>query len=270
MEQAIHGEDLRIVTPEQVRLRFRTAGVGSRAGAHAIDLILLGLSYALLFVLVTEIFFRTAEWSVRPAWDTMTAIVILIVFASLIGYFVICECTMGQTVGGRIVGLRVLQDNGRPVTVLSSFLRNLLRIIDILPFGYTVGLVVSFLHPQGKRLGDLLAGTVVIYDQPLLQKRRERKKGPIMEQLAREGWTVTSFVLNEEQRKRITRQEWTLLKGLVERRNEIIDETWTSLTTEFCDYLLERLEIASELAAMVTKRSALVTIYAQAREDWEL
>lgn len=270
MQQELNAQELRVITPEQVRLRFQTAGPGSRASAHAIDLALLGLFFSLLIVLLAEVIFRSSGWAFRPSSDYMIAIVVIVVSVSLVGYFVVCECTMGQTVGGRIIGLRVLQDNGQPITVLSSVLRNLLRIIDILPFGYTVGLVTSFLHPQGKRLGDLLAGTVVIYDRSLAYDRKEQKKGPVIDQLTREGWSMNSFVLDERQRRMINRDEWMLIKELVERRNDLAEDRWMNMTDECADYLIGRLELSPEDVGRVTKRSVLITIYAQVRDDWEL
>nr|GFD53798.1 hypothetical protein [Tanacetum cinerariifolium] len=61
------------------------------------------------------------------------------------------------------MGLRVVHDDGTPVGWSASLLRNLLRFVDMLPFGYSVGAFACLQHPLFKRLGDLAAGTLVIY-----------------------------------------------------------------------------------------------------------
>ncbi|MNL28770.1 hypothetical protein D3C87_1504290 [compost metagenome] len=66
------------------------------------------------------------------------------------------------------MGLRVVHDDGTPVGWSASLLRNLLRFVDMLPFGYFLGAISCLQHPNFKRLGDLAAGTLVIYrEQPL-------------------------------------------------------------------------------------------------------
>lgn len=80
-----------------------------------------------------------------------------------LGYFVFFEMLWnGQTPGKRQAGIRVIRDNGTPVTFTESLLRNLVRLVDLLPFYYGIGLVSTLLSRQGKRLGDYVAGTVVV------------------------------------------------------------------------------------------------------------
>lgn len=81
----------------------------------------------------------------------------------------------GRTPGKRALGLRVIAGNGAPVGWLAAFTRNLLRVVDMLPFGYATGLVSSLLDPWGRRLGDLVAGTLVVHDAP----PRESQAAPI-------------------------------------------------------------------------------------------
>src|SRR5216117_3937237 len=84
------------------------------------------------------------------------------------GYFVFCEMTTaGRSLGKALVGLRVVRDGGFPISLRESLVRNLLRIVDVLPWYYTVGLVSIVLSRDGKRLGDLAAGTIVVrLDRP--------------------------------------------------------------------------------------------------------
>jgi len=72
----------------------------------------------------------------------------------------------GRTPGKRALGLRVIATNGAPVGWLASFSRNLLRVVDMLPVAYAVGLVTSLADPWGRRLGDMVAGTLVVHAEP--------------------------------------------------------------------------------------------------------
>jgi hypothetical protein len=79
------------------------------------------------------------------------------------GYYIICEMVTGGTSPGkRALGLRVIRDNGLPIGFSQSLLRNLVRIVDFLPWCYGVGLVAVFVSRRSQRLGDLAAGTLVV------------------------------------------------------------------------------------------------------------
>ena len=76
----------------------------------------------------------------------------------------------GCSPGKQVMGLRVVHDDGTPIGWAASLIRNLLRFVDMLPFGYFLGAISCLQHPHFKRLGDLAAGTLVIYrEQPLLR-----------------------------------------------------------------------------------------------------
>src|SRR5205823_5896819 len=81
-------------------------------------------------------------------------------------YFLLFEAlNHGRTPGKRLMGIRVVMDTGHPITLAAAAVRNLIRVVDALPFGL-VGLAFVLFHPQNKRLGDIVAGTVVARDRP--------------------------------------------------------------------------------------------------------
>ncbi len=83
------------------------------------------------------------------------------------GYFTLFEMSSrGQTPGKRRVGLRVIREGGYPLSFAASFLRNLLRIVDFLPFGYAVGVTAAVLGSRWQRLGDLAARPRVVGAHP--------------------------------------------------------------------------------------------------------
>ena len=72
----------------------------------------------------------------------------------------------GQTPGKRLTHIRVIKDSGQPITAIDAVGRNLLRIVDQLPFAYGIGVLCAWISPQSKRLGDYVAGTVVVHEKP--------------------------------------------------------------------------------------------------------
>jgi len=93
-------------------------------------------------------------------------LVVLAAFLVFWCYFLLFEAlNHGRTPGKRLMGIRVVMDTGHPITFAAAAVRNLIRIVDALPFGM-VGLAFVLFHPQNKRLGDIVAGTVVARDRP--------------------------------------------------------------------------------------------------------
>ncbi|HEU4649622.1 MAG TPA: stage II sporulation protein M [Gemmatimonadales bacterium] len=163
---ADYRQHLEIETPEHVVLDLEIAGFGSRMLAATLDtLILFGLMLAGIATYIA-----LAAWALLPKGSWVGALMMLAAFAAWYGYYILFEgLRAGQTPGKRIVGIRVVRDTGHPVTLGAAAVRNLLRTADFLPPPYLTGLLLMALHPRGKRLGDLAAGTVVVRDRPFDQ-----------------------------------------------------------------------------------------------------
>lgn len=156
-------------TPESVELEFTLAGIGNRAYALLIDYIFLGLILivflvgALIFnsVLLETIANLVGSTNGLELWSI--AVQGLIAFVIYVGYFVFFETVWsGQTPGKRYVKIRVIRDDGRPVRLQQSTLRALLRPFDELFF---IGVFLIVFNQREKRLGDLVAGTLVIQEE---------------------------------------------------------------------------------------------------------
>jgi uncharacterized RDD family membrane protein YckC len=169
-EFAISNEETLVIeTPERVPLHFALASIGNRflacAVDHAIQIILLFLIY-LVFTIITEysIFFG-GGLTEAPKW--LIAILIIFVFLLMSGYFVFFEWLWnGQTPGKRWLKLRVIREDGRPVTFWEAAVRNLLRIFDMMPTPfYSIGLISVFISEKDQRAGDMIAGTVVVRER---------------------------------------------------------------------------------------------------------
>lgn len=174
----LYADQLNIDTPEQVALHFPIAGIGSRFIAVLLDM-LLQLGAFLLMILVIYLAALSTHALNKPSTPDRTADkwaqagVILFIFLITWGYYSLFEGLWhGQTPGKRIMKLRVLKDSGRSITLFESLARNLVRYVDYLPGIYAIGLISILCNRQNKRLGDFVAGTIVVHErveeQPLL------------------------------------------------------------------------------------------------------
>ena len=150
-----------IETPEQLGFRVELAGLGHRAAAWALDSFLRGL-----LLIVAMIAFGAFE--VAGGFGLGSALFFVFLFALTWFYFVFFEVVMtGQSPGKRAFGLRVLGSDGLPVTLRQSILRNLARAADLIVVGahvVPVGAAVIWLDPRARRLGDMVAGTIVVVE----------------------------------------------------------------------------------------------------------
>lgn len=141
-----------VYTPEGVALRLPAAGPVPRAMAWLIDAL---IRYTVLFI---------ASVVLGLIGNVGMGLYLLVLFVVTWGYPVLFEVLFdGQTPGKRALDLRVISADGAPVGWLASAVRNLLRTVDFLPAFYGVAVVAGFADPWGRRLGDMVARTMVIH-----------------------------------------------------------------------------------------------------------
>lgn len=142
-------------TPEGIVLELRPAGLSPRLYAFLLDwAIRLGIMFGAAVVI-----------GLLGRAGLATAFMLILFFSLEWFYPVFFELSRtGATPGKRVFGLRVVMDNGLPVTPAASVTRNLLRFADFLPFGYGFAIVCVLLRHDCKRLGDLAAGTLVVHE----------------------------------------------------------------------------------------------------------
>lgn len=149
-----------IETPEHVHFSVRLAGPSRRGFAYLIDLSIRGG-----IILVVSVIAAMAGADVDFE-GTSTGIMLVTLFALEWGYYILLESMMsGRTPGKRAMGLRTVKEGGYPVTFIDVVLRNLLRGADWLPAFNMVGLVVMGFDRRFRRLGDLVAGTMVVTEE---------------------------------------------------------------------------------------------------------
>lgn len=140
-----------VVTPEGVPLQLPAAGPVPRALAWLVDL-------AIRFAILAALSIPLALLK-----EFGTGLYLALMFLVYWAYPIVCEALWGRTPGKRALGLRVLARDGAPVGWMAAITRNLLRTVDMLPFAYALGLLSSLFDTHGRRLGDLVAGTVVVH-----------------------------------------------------------------------------------------------------------
>ncbi|MEW8267305.1 MAG: RDD family protein [Candidatus Thiodiazotropha sp.] len=197
--------------PEGVLLDYRLAGPVVRACAWAIDAALRGVIYLVLVLLMALL------------GGVGMAVIFIGIFLVEWFYPVVFEITSGATPGKRAMGILVIQDNGTPVSPSASVIRNLLRAADFLPMLYATGLLTMLINREFKRLGDLAAGTLVVYrDQQLtreLPPQASASKPPVdlteSEQLTLLTFAERGEKLSQDRRHELAEllAEMTGLKG---------------------------------------------------------
>jgi uncharacterized RDD family membrane protein YckC len=226
-------------SPEQVLLHLPVAGPTSRILAYAIDylviiLVQLGIFFALVLSLslttdLVESLRGPVEQAVQEvdssdpnsiflnAFVWLAFLLFLVVqLAAEWSYFVVLEMlTGGRSLGKLVAGLRVVRDGGLPISFRDSAVRNLLRIVDYLPTGYLVGLTSIVVSPEGKRLGDLAAGTLVV---------RLDRPAPAPPLLDDEDESAADFRFDRAQIARIGRKERALIRQTLRRIESLDDE----------------------------------------------
>ena len=204
-----------VETPEGIDLLLRPAGLVPRALAFSIDFSIRAAVMGALFLI----------FSLFESFGAGLSAIAL--FLVTWWYMVLFEVlNQGRSPGKQIMGLRVIHDDGTPVGWGASLIRNLLRFVDMLPFGYSLGAITCLQHPQFKRLGDLAAGTLVVYRDTPATRPVLPPATPI----------IAPFVLDLVEQRAIL--------SFAERQGELSSER----TQELASILAEPLNISPALA----------------------
>ena len=225
-------ETLIIETPERVPLAFPLASIGNRFLAVAIDHTIQYFAIAAVFIGFMMI--AGAGQSTFGAFESLDkempnwviAVMIFVLFLLFAGYFAVFEWLWdGQTPGKRLLKLRVIREDGRPITLWEAIARNLLRIFDafpgfLLPI-YSAGLIAIFMSNRDQRVGDLFAGTVVIRErEDEAPTFAEAFANPVSDAAYRRVQPRTSFEANVAA---MTESEIEVVESFLRRRWDLTD-----------------------------------------------
>ena len=199
-------------TPEHVKLEYQLADLGSRAAALALDLAVI----AAAILLVALVF--------RYTGGLGQAVLYIVGFFAVWGYFLFFEAVWdGRTPGKRAVGLRVLHDGGEPLSFQGSVLRNLIRIVDLQPAPTGMAGAASILFTRrAQRLGDLVAGTIVVRDtgggelfgdEPQADGRAARPRLSVEQFALLAGYVARRAELEPDVRSRVAASVWDAVRS---------------------------------------------------------
>ena len=249
-------DQLSIDTPELVSLEYAVAGTGSRAIACLTDYAIQAVA-GILFLLLVALVASTVPSSSEPASPAgaqsgpsgawAAAIGFLVIFIVQWGYFTLFEAFWnGRTPGKRMLRLRVMQQNGRSIGFLDALTRNLLRVFDGLPGCYLVGLIAVFSTRHSQRLGDLVAGTVVIHEKkieaPLWDGNAARSITAGLSRADAPAPVVRSTVIPADRVGRLTESDLELIENFSARKLDLPLETSAALAARLAQQMAAKMQ----------------------------
>jgi uncharacterized RDD family membrane protein YckC len=242
-------DNLIIETPEQTSLEFPLAGVGSRFLAIAADL---AIQFVAAFILVLIAVFALPAINftrLGPQWFLAGVGILIYVLNS--GYFALFEAIWnGQTPGKRYAQIRVIKDDGRPISAYDSIARNFLRVVDEMPSFYIIGVLSIFLSKQNKRLGDYVAGTVVVHEKTIQDAR------PFLETKTDNSWPMFDT-------SQITVDELRVIETFLHRRDSFEPSLRTGMAAKITRRIAPKLGV--EVIGWPQTERFLEAVYEQYR-----
>ncbi len=243
---------LHIATPEGVTFALPLAGPVTRALALMVDVAVCQAIQQVLFVAVDLLSVLSSDLAGGAGY--------LIMFLIAFGYSTICELLFGgQTLGKRIVGIRVMDERGLRLLPGQVIVRNLLRVVDMFPVFYAVGGGFALFSKRCQRLGDLAAGTVVV--------RTVKVIPPDVEAVL--GGKYNSFRqhahLEARLRQKVTPEEAQLALAALVRRDELDTDAAIKVFGEMATRFREKVKFPEETEFGLTDeqyvRNAVDTLY---------
>ena len=253
-------ETIVVQTPEYVEIEYELAGIGSRVIAGLVDTIVQFFITALIVIAGIYLFHLLSPLGSGNPLDLVA--ILLIGAGGLVGfvaYWVVLEMvTNGQSIGKRMAGLRVIRDDGTPINLWDSIIRNVVRIVDLLvpPF-YWSAIVSVWVSSRSKRLGDHAAGTVVVKERaPEMPTTTAPPVPPVQ-------YRVAPTAADEELMAHIrmlSAQEADAAERFLERRHELAAEVRAQLASRLAGSISSHLGVSA--GAWASAEEFLVAVLA--------
>lgn len=242
-----------VETPESVELEFTLAGIGNRLYAVLIDYFCLGSIILVLLIIWAVLAYNLALYTSGDWQLWLTGIQIFLIFAVYVGYFVFFETLwQGQTPGKRRAKIRVIRGDGRPIGLQEATLRALFRPIDDLLY---IGALLIIFSRQEKRIGDILAGTLVIresrdsHDTLGDKSIRDRLKLNKPEE-ARALATKLQALADLD---RITVDHWLIIRDYLVSRRDLLPDARKKAQARLAQQIQSRIKLPLGLGEITTE-----------------
>lgn len=253
--------EITVITPENVTITYEMAGLGSRALAQLLDLIVQGLMFLCLFVVFWLVFIgilssRRDSPLISFIYDFSFAIIIISAFLIFVGYFIYFEgFKNGQTPGKRWTKLRVVREEGVPIDLSNAAVRNLIRLVEFALGFYIISIISIIFSPKYKRLGDYAAGTIVV------KERVTAPSAPVAQKITRTAPPASS---NEAELARkiglLTKDELEAVRRFANRRSELAPHVQEHVAEQITKPVMARLGI-SQLPEKFSYANFLDAVY---------
>lgn len=227
-------EKVTIVTPENIELEYELANLGSRLVGAVIDHMFQGGIISILFIILILSY---PDITLKNLYEiflsTFAAIIIILVFLVTFGYFIFFETIWsGQTPGKRFADIQVIRDNGEPIRFTEALLRNIFRTVDFLLFYYQLGIILVLFHQKHKRVGDIVANTIVV--------KVKQDLAPI---------TIPDFKIRTDlvlDPSRISDEDYALIRNFLIRRNTLKPEPRCRIATKLARPLIKLMDMTDK------------------------
>ncbi len=224
-----------IITPENVCIDYELAGIASRCGAALVDhLLQLGLLGGLFLMR-----YLTRKYVEIPGVAWGVAIISIAAFVINYGYYLYFETVWnGQTPGKRLSRMRVVREEGMPINLYCTAIRNIIRIVDFLPILYMLGGIIVLFSSCNKRLGDYAAGTLVV------KERTEWKRSLNTEQIQVVKLTPESKCIRNIEL--VSPEEFAAISRFLDRQTELENNVREHLAERIAAPLIAKLGIEDD------------------------
>lgn len=268
-------DQLSIDTPELVSIDISVAGIGSRCVAVLIDYLIQGVTVVLGLLLISLFVSQNPLSSAGPnisagaAYKWGVAIGIAIPFLLHWGYFTMFEAFWnGQTPGKRLMKLRVIQLSGRALGLFESMGRNLIRYVDMLPVFYFLGAICVFVTRRQQRLGDMVAGTVVVHATPIetsfVPSGSRTFTAPAFERPVEEAQPQKTSGLQADAVRRLNHEDLQMIDNFLARRLDLPMDVRPSLAQKLSWRMAAKMR--QEIPAHMTDETFLESLAVELRE----
>lgn len=216
---------IKIITPDNVEIEYTLASVGVRAAAAGIDLLIHGTVF--LFAAIIAAIVLVVNEADEDTILKIIGIMFLIYGVLNYGYYIICDMFMkGQTIGKKVYKIRIIRDNGEGITIAHAMIREFIRAtIDLVG----VGFVLIFLSKKNKRLGDMMASTIVV----------EEEKRTL---------AYLDLVYNTLGKYDLSKEEATLLQDYFSRKDAMEEASKNRLQKKLVAYFVKKLNVQEHIS----------------------
>lgn len=217
---------IKINTPENTQIEFELAGIGNRFAAMVVDYLFIAILTTIIYLIAAIVGFIIKEAFGDISGYLLAIVAVAIFFLDFNGYFILFEYFWsGQTPGKRLLGIRVIRENGQPVGFLEVFIRNIIRIVDLILGPYFI-----LFSKKEKRFGDYAIGTIVIKEKEV--------SVPIVDTVLPED-----FKADIPNISKLTPKDFTLIGSFLKRKDSFDHHARDKLLDEFLLFYFDKLSL---------------------------